>query len=73
VNPHHRHFKGRYIGNPNSVRKKSLRGKTALLTDGPTPGTVLAQFDDIATGLGYYWHKFPAEHFAAVPDTETAE
>lgn len=57
-------LKGEFVGSPTSVRKKSLKGKTALLDRHKCPpGFVRAQFDDISTGLGYGWHKFPETHF----------
>jgi hypothetical protein len=55
-------LKGTFVGSPNSVRKKSLKGKTALLQR-KEPGFVYAQFDDVSTGLGYGWHRFPEGHF----------
>lgn len=54
--------KGTYLGNPKSVRRKSLKGKTAIIRTADH-GFVLAQFDDTSTGLGYGWHRFPADHF----------
>ena len=56
-------LKGEYLGSPNSKRRKSLKGKTALLDRKCTPGYVRAQFDDVKTGLGYGWHRFPEYHF----------
>lgn len=55
-------LKGTYIGNPNSKRQKTLKGKTALLQIS-RPGFVKAQFDDRSTGLGYGWHEFPERKF----------
>lgn len=53
-------LKARYIGNPKSVRKRSLKGKTALAQETTPPSDfLLLQFDDVGTGLGYGWHKFP--------------
>lgn len=52
-----------YVGNPDSKRHRSLKGKGALVRRASTPDKVLVQFDDRATGLGYGWHEFPAAHF----------
>ncbi len=61
-----RSLKGTYVGNPASVRKKSLKGKTALLRR-IEDGFLHAQFDDVTTGLGYGWHRFPESHFTVTP------
>lgn len=43
-------------------------GETALILPGPTPNTVLAQFDSFylarsGKALCFGWHEFPSEHF----------
>jgi hypothetical protein len=45
-----------------------LKGKTALLQtqehmQARANATVLAQFDDVSTGLGLGWHQFPVTDF----------
>jgi len=50
-----------------------LRGKAAIVRHSATlgkPGSlrstvdrVVAQFDDVQTGMGYGWRQFPARHF----------
>jgi hypothetical protein len=43
---------GTYIGT-----EKGLNGKEAMLQ--VKEDTVLAQFDDIGTGMGFNWYEFP--------------
>lgn len=55
---------------------KRLRGKTAIIRRSAAlgrPGSlrsnvdrVVAQFDDIRTGMGYGWRQFPSRHFVKV-------
>lgn len=50
---------GTYVG-----LVKSLEGKTAtLLTNKLNLCEYLAQFDDVSTGLGHGWHRFPDSDF----------
>lgn len=50
-------FRGFYIG-----ADDDLKGQHAMLRI--RQKRLEAQFDDHATGLGYGWHPYPAEHFA---------
>ena len=58
---------GTYVGD----KVSHLRGKTALIRPEVMKagklemctGRVLAQFDDVETGLGYGWHAFAADEF----------
>lgn len=56
----HRH--GTYVGD-----KEYLRGKTALVYITPE-NRLMAQFDDILTGLGYSWTEFDLVDFVLDPD-----
>lgn len=49
---------GTYVG-----QVVGLLDKTALLMNNRTPGEYLAQFDNVATGFGYGWHRFPCDAF----------
>jgi len=51
---------GRYIG-----ANELLKGETAALLLGGA-GTVLVQFDDKATGLGFGWHRHPESDWEIV-------
>jgi len=50
--------RGTYIGG-----RLELRGKTALLLVSDAP-EILAQFDDVATGLGHGWHAFQSNEWS---------
>lgn len=50
-----------------------LRGEEAVITEGPTPGCVRAQFDNMnlehnGVKLGFNWHDFQAADFAPDPE-----
>lgn len=45
-------------------------GKTADTEPGATDASLLVQFDDVTTGLGYGWHTFPTSHFTSTPFEE---
>ena len=50
---------GTYVGTDDA-----LADKTAILMDSDRHlGEYLAQFDDVSTGLGYGWHRFPVIDF----------
>lgn len=47
-----------------------LKTKTALLQDSPKAATILAQFDDNTTVLGYDWWQFPRNDFIIDPQVD---
>lgn len=50
---------GEYVG-----ANKALKGKTALIQPHPSdPEQLMAQFDDMYTGLGHNWHAFHVKDF----------